>query len=75
MLLPSRPQLKGRCGGVPERRPCLRTRTSRASGFIIEGSFERRKGCTHSSSGNVVARITWKRVKNNGVALSNMSSS
>ncbi|OWM67021.1 hypothetical protein CDL15_Pgr000473 [Punica granatum] len=75
MLPPSRPQLKGRCGGVPERRPYLRTRTSRTSGFTIEGSFERRKGCTRSSSGNVVARITWKRVKNSGVAILNMSSS
>ncbi|PKI44589.1 hypothetical protein CRG98_034944 [Punica granatum] len=48
-----------------------RTLSGQAPDFTIEGSFERRNCCIRRSSGEVVARIARKRVKNGGVVLSN----
>lgn len=39
------------------------------SDFVIEGSFKRRSCCIRSSSGELVAMISRKRVKNGGVVL------
>ncbi|KAK4775898.1 hypothetical protein SAY87_023859 [Trapa incisa] len=48
------------CGDAACRSRC------RAPDFTIEGSFERRSCCIRSSSGEIVAKIYRKRVKNGG---------
>lgn len=48
--------------------PSCRTRCG-APDFAVEGTFERRNCCIRSSSGELVARITRKRVGNGGVVL------